>query len=108
MPSSDVSIAQGTDSRRGYDSAVKNFCSAVNGQTVRPDGYLSMATEVFLNGGKDPSTYGVLGFVHCEYHLHRVWDVRTNAFVVEIHNKQSSDHKVACEWLCVGLLRYID
>ena len=66
MPRNDVTIAQGTDTRRGYSTAVQAFCSAANGQVVKPNGYLSMATEVFLSGGKDPSTYGVVGFVYCK------------------------------------------
>lgn len=65
MPKDDVTIAQGTDTRRGYAKAVQAFCAAANGKTVKPDGYLSMATEVFLNGGKDPKVNGVLGFVYC-------------------------------------------
>lgn len=66
MSSFDVSIAQGTDSRPGYGSAVQQFCAAANGQTVKPNGYLSMASEVLLNGGSNPASYGVLGFVYCE------------------------------------------
>jgi hypothetical protein len=46
---------------------VQAFCSAANGQQVNPSGYISMATEVFLNGGKDPATYGILGFVYCKF-----------------------------------------
>lgn len=65
MSGSDVKIAQGTDSRRGFSTAVQDFCSAANGQVVKSNGFLSMATEVFLNGGKDPASYGVLGFVYC-------------------------------------------
>lgn len=67
MPRDDVTIAQGTDQRRGYSTAVRAFCSAANGQTVKPSGYLSMATEVFLSGGKTPATYGILGFVYCKF-----------------------------------------
>lgn len=66
MPRNDVTIAQGTDTRRGYSTAVQTFCSAANGQTVKAGGFLSMATEIFLNGGKDPSTHGVVGFVYCK------------------------------------------
>lgn len=65
MPREDVTIAGGTDVRKGYLSAVQVFCSAVDGLTVEPGGYLSLTTEVFLNGGKNPSTYGVVGFVNC-------------------------------------------
>lgn len=67
MPRDNVTIAQGTDTRSGYSTAVQTFCSAANGQTVKPSGYLSLATEVFLNDGKDPATYGVLGFVYCKF-----------------------------------------
>ncbi|KAK6958291.1 hypothetical protein Daesc_001089 [Daldinia eschscholtzii] len=80
MPRDDVSIAQGTDTRRGYITAVQTFCSAANGQTVKPGGYLSLATEVFLNDGKNPATYGVLGFVY-----------------FEVHNKIKSDHTISTE-----------
>ncbi|KAI1100055.1 hypothetical protein F4804DRAFT_58564 [Jackrogersella minutella] len=80
IPGDDVMIAQGTDQRPGFSTAVKTFCSAANGQTVKPDGYLSMATEVFLSGGKDPTTYGILGFVY-----------------FEVHNKESSDHTISTE-----------
>ncbi|EJP67668.1 PLC-like phosphodiesterase [Beauveria bassiana ARSEF 2860] len=55
MPREDVTIGQGTDKRRGFSSAVQAFCSAANGKTVKPNGYLSFSTEVFLNGGKNPS-----------------------------------------------------
>ncbi|OTA89313.1 hypothetical protein M434DRAFT_398650 [Hypoxylon sp. CO27-5] len=80
MPRDDVTIAQGTDIRRGFSTAVEIFCSAANGQTVKPSGYLSMATEVFLNGGKDPTAYGILGFVY-----------------FEVHNKQNSDHTISTQ-----------
>ena len=66
MAASDVSIAQGTDSRPGFDTAVHTFCKAVDGHVVRPNEYLSMATEVYLNGGRDASRYGILGFAHCK------------------------------------------
>ena len=59
-------IGAGTDTRRGYLSAVRDFCTTVDGLTVEAGGYLSMSTEVFLNGGKDPKVYGVLGFVDCK------------------------------------------
>jgi hypothetical protein len=70
MPRDDVTIAQGTDTRRGFNSAVDIFCAAANGQTVPPSGYLSLATEVYLNGGKTPATYGVVGFVSCGSNLY--------------------------------------
>lgn len=68
MSAQDVSIASGTDTRTGFSTAVQSFCSAANGQTVKAGGYLSMATEVFLSGGSDPTGYGVVGFVYCEHH----------------------------------------
>ncbi|KAI0836788.1 hypothetical protein F5Y06DRAFT_272319 [Hypoxylon sp. FL0890] len=80
MPRDDVKIAQGTDTRKGFSTAVRAFCSAANGQTVKPSGYLSMATEVFLSGGKDPTTYGILGFVY-----------------FEVHNKLNSDHTISTQ-----------
>ncbi|KAH8175373.1 PLC-like phosphodiesterase [Sarocladium implicatum] len=66
MPREDVVVGAGTDTRRGYLSAVSDFCAAVDGLTVEAGGYLSMSTQVFLNGGKDPRVYGALGFVNCE------------------------------------------
>ncbi|KAI1385299.1 uncharacterized protein F4822DRAFT_432147 [Hypoxylon trugodes] len=80
MPREDVTIAQGSDSRRGFSTAVETFCNAANGQIVKPSGYLSLATEVFLNGGKDPATYGILGFVY-----------------FEVHNKETTDHTISAE-----------
>ncbi|KAI1084035.1 hypothetical protein F5B20DRAFT_526441 [Whalleya microplaca] len=73
----DVTIGGGSDHRTGFTTAVNKFCGQVDGKTVKSQGYLSMATELFLSGGKDPSTYGLLGYVY-----------------FEIHNKQNSDHKV--------------
>lgn len=67
MPRDDVTIAQGSDRRTGFSTAVQTFCSAANGQVVTPSGYLSMATEVFLNDGNPPATYGVVGFVYCRF-----------------------------------------
>ncbi|KAJ4144374.1 hypothetical protein LMH87_003258 [Akanthomyces muscarius] len=78
MPRDDVTIGQGTDKRRGFSSAVQGFCSAANGKTVKPNGYLSLSTEVFLNGGKTPSEYGLQGFVN-----------------FEVHNKITSDHTIS-------------
>lgn len=66
MPRDDVKIAQGTDSRTGFSHAVNAFCGAADGKTVPSKGFLSMATEVFLSGGKAPSSYGVVGYVYCE------------------------------------------
>ncbi|KAH8660406.1 hypothetical protein BX600DRAFT_514015 [Xylariales sp. PMI_506] len=89
MPRDDVTIGQETDTRRGYSTAVQAFCSAADGQTVPPSGYLSMATEVFLNGGNDPSTYGILGFVY-----------------FEVHNKETTDHLISeanCETYLLAL-----
>lgn len=66
MPRDDVKIGQGTDTRPGFSTAVQKFCSAVNGQVVKPSGYVSFATEIFLNSGKAPTSYGIQGFVYCE------------------------------------------
>lgn len=79
----DVTIGNGTDHRTGFTTAVNKFCAQVDGATVKSQGYLSMATELFLNGAKEPTTYGLLGYVY-----------------FEIHNKQDSDHtvdSVSCE-----------
>ena len=96
MPRNDVTIAQGTDHRTGFSTAVQVFCDAANGKTVPAGGYLSMATEVFLNGGKDASTNGVVGFVYCKFFsLPSLYNcVLTYYFLVEVHNKQNSDHSV--------------
>ncbi|KAH6652373.1 hypothetical protein BKA67DRAFT_637924 [Truncatella angustata] len=64
MPCDDVLIAGGSETRLGFASAVQTFCNAADGQKVGPGDYLSMATEVFHNGGKDPSTYGVIGYAY--------------------------------------------
>lgn len=67
MPRDNVFIAGGsTEERVGFSTAVQTFCDAANGQEVAAGDYLSMATEVFLSGGKDPSTYGLIGFVYCK------------------------------------------
>ncbi|KAI1187066.1 hypothetical protein F5B17DRAFT_401144 [Nemania serpens] len=73
----DVSIGGGTDVRKSFTTAVNKFCSMADGKTVKSQDYLSMATEVFLNGGNNPLTYGLLGYVY-----------------FEIHNKLSSTHTV--------------
>lgn len=78
MAKDDVRIGQNTDTRRGYLRAVGDFCTAADGQVVKPKTMLSMASEVYLNGGKDPKSYGILGFVY-----------------FEVHNKQSVDHKIS-------------
>ncbi|KAI1760271.1 hypothetical protein GGR53DRAFT_510544 [Hypoxylon sp. FL1150] len=77
MAIDDVTIGNGTDHRTGFATAVSKFCAQASGITVKSQGYLSMATELFLNGGNDPSVYGLLGYVY-----------------FEIHNKQSADHTV--------------
>ncbi|KAK0383984.1 hypothetical protein NLU13_8073 [Sarocladium strictum] len=87
MPREDVTIGGGTDTRRGFNSAVRIFCSKVNGLTVEAGGYLSMTTEVFLNGGRNPSTYGVVGFVD-----------------FEVHNKIKQDHQIS-ESSCITYLQ---
>lgn len=72
MSVEDVTIAAGTDFRRGYLSAVTDFCASVDGQVVEPEGYLSVAREVFISGGGNPTTYGMLGFVYCKVLLSRL------------------------------------
>jgi hypothetical protein len=69
MPRDDISIAGGNEERNGFGTAVQAFCTAANGKTVASNGYLSMATEVFQSGGKEPSTYGVIGYVYCRLPL---------------------------------------
>ena len=66
MPRDDVSIAGGSEPRTGFSTAVQSFCDKADGQTVAENGYLSMATEVFQSNGKDPSTYGIIGYVYCK------------------------------------------
>ncbi|KAI0400351.1 hypothetical protein F4802DRAFT_585230 [Xylaria palmicola] len=73
----DVAIGGGSDTRRGFTSAVNTFCDMAGGRSVKSQDYLSMATEVFLNSGMNPSSYGLLGYVY-----------------FEIHNKLSSTHTV--------------
>lgn len=65
MAIDDVTIGTGTDHRTGFATAVSKFCAQTTGITVKSQGYLSMATELFLNGGKDTSVYGLLGYVYC-------------------------------------------
>ncbi|TGJ81205.1 hypothetical protein E0Z10_g7554 [Xylaria hypoxylon] len=77
MSTPDVAIGGGTDRRTGFTTAVNKFCDMAHGSTVKSQDYLSMATEVFLNSGMDPSKYGLLGYVY-----------------FEIHNKLSSTHTV--------------
>lgn len=99
MAGDDVTIAGGGDERKGYNTAVDEFCAQADGQVVPADGYLSLATEVFVNGGKDPTKYGLLGYVYCK--LFRLLSARRGIIysqptnkLVEVHNKQSSDHTV--------------
>ncbi|KAJ3575750.1 hypothetical protein NPX13_g3932 [Xylaria arbuscula] len=73
----DVTIGSGTDQRTGFTTAVNKFCDMAHGSTVASQDYLSMATEVFLDGGSNPTKYGLLGYVY-----------------FEIHNKLSSTHSV--------------
>lgn len=73
MARDDVSSNNGEVPRRGYLTAVAGFCEQATGQIVPAGGYLSLATRVFLDGGGDPSTYGIPGYVY-----------------FEVHNKQSS------------------
>jgi hypothetical protein len=74
MARDDVSSNNGEIPRRGYLTAVAEFCQQANGQIVPAGGYLSLATRVFLDGGGDPSTSGIPGYVY-----------------FEVHNKQSSN-----------------
>jgi hypothetical protein len=62
----DVTIGGGTDQRTGFTSAVNKFCAMAAGMTVKSQDYLSMATEVFLDGGMNASKYGLLGYVYCK------------------------------------------
>ena len=71
MAIDDVSIAAGGDTRKGFNTAVDEFCAQADGQVVPAGEYLSLATEVYVNGGKDPAKYGVIGYVNCETSLHR-------------------------------------
>ncbi|KAI0526407.1 hypothetical protein F5B22DRAFT_156791 [Xylaria bambusicola] len=73
----DVTIGSGTDRRTGFTTAVNKFCDMAHGSTVSSQDYLSMATEVFLNDGMDPTKYGLLGYIY-----------------FEIHNKLGSAHTV--------------
>lgn len=66
MASNDVSIAGGGDTRKGFNTAVDDFCAEADGQVVEAGGYLSLATEVYVNAGKQPAEYGVIGYVYCE------------------------------------------
>lgn len=81
MARDDVASNHGQISRRGYLSAVSSFCQLANGQSVAAGGYLSTATRVFLDGGGDPASNGVPGYVY-----------------FEIHNKQSQAHLVTSEF----------
>lgn len=65
----DVKIGGGSDTRKGFTSAVNSFCDMASGKTVASQDYLSMATEVFLDGGMNPTTYGILGYVYCEWNI---------------------------------------
>lgn len=96
MSSFDVTIAQGTDRRTGYGRAVQIFCAVADGQTINSSSFLSMATEVFLNGGRDPSNSGVPGFVYCEYEFRSMNGANETA--VQINNKETIEHEVVCEY----------
>lgn len=83
MARDDVSSNNGEIPRRGYLTAVAEFCEQASGQTVPAGGYLSLATRVFLDGGGNPSTNGIPGYVY-----------------FEVHNKQNSaSHTVDCEYM---------
>lgn len=77
MARDDVASNHGEILRRGFLSAVSTFCHLANGQSVGAGGYLSTATRVFLDGGGDPASNGVPGYVY-----------------FEIHNKQTQVHIV--------------
>lgn len=68
MARDDVNSNNGDIPRRGYLTAVAEFCEQADGQTVPAGGYLSLATRVFLDGGRDPSTNGIPGYVYFEVH----------------------------------------
>lgn len=90
MPREDVTIAQGTDHRTGFSTAVRRFCQATDGKTVKAGDYLSMATEVFLNGGKDPKVYGVVGFVSC-----KLTSTQKSKFITKIYLQLKSTTRKA-------------
>lgn len=54
--------------RRGYMSAIEDFCNKAGGQAVGDNLYLSMATRIWLNYGADPLTTGTNGYVYFEIH----------------------------------------
>ena len=68
MPIDDISTNHGQITRRGFNSAVDFFCDKAHGQTLGGKLYLSLATRVFINFGKDPRTYGINGYVYFEIH----------------------------------------
>lgn len=78
MPRDNVFIAGGSEERVGFSNAVDKFCEAANGQQVASGDYLSMASEVFISGGKDPSVYGILGFVYCKL----VWKPELQTLII--------------------------
>lgn len=83
MARDDVSSNNGEIPRRGYLTAVSDFCGHASGKTIPAGGYLSLATRVFLDGGGDPSTNGIPGYVY-----------------FEVHNKQNSaSHTVDGEYM---------
>ena len=83
MARDDVSSNNGEIPRRGYLTAVADFCEHASGKTIPAGGYLSLATRVFLDGGGDPSTNGIPGYVY-----------------FEVHNKQNSaSHTVDGEYM---------
>ncbi|KAF2269068.1 hypothetical protein CC78DRAFT_564830 [Lojkania enalia] len=52
--------------RRGFNSAVDFFCDEAHDQTLGAGLYLSLATRVYINYGKDPKYYGINGYVYFE------------------------------------------
>ena len=68
MPVSDVTPTGGGAVRTGFSTAVDVFCKAADTLNVPAGGYLSYATTVWLDKGKDPATSGVSGFAYFEVH----------------------------------------
>ena len=77
MPINDIKTNHDKIQRRGYNSAVDLFCDKAQGQTLGGKLYLSLATRVWMNFGKNPKSHGNNGYVY-----------------FEIHNKRDGDHVV--------------
>ncbi|XXG95523.1 hypothetical protein Hte_001787 [Hypoxylon texense] len=89
MAIDDVTIGNGTDHRTGFATAVSKFCAQASGITVKSQGYLSMATELFLNGGKDTSVYGLLG-----YYLSTLSATGGDCYGTEHHDTKGGTYQV--------------